>query len=127
MAEADALAYWLHPEKKVFVAEEDGVLLGTYYLRRNQEGGGSHVSNCGYATSVRARGRGIARRMCEHSLAYARQQGFLAMQFNFVVSTNLAAVHLWQALGFEVVGRLPEAFRHPTEGLVDALVMYRTL
>ena len=127
MEEDDALAYWLGPDRETFVAEDDGTVLGTYYLRANQAGGGGHVANCGYMTSAEARGRGIARRMCEHSLEYAKARGFRAMQFNFVVSTNAAAVGLWQALGFEIVGRLPQAFAHPARGYVDALVMYRAL
>lgn len=127
MSEAEALAYWMDADKRTFVAEEDGVVLGTYYLRTNQAGGGSHVCNCGYMTDAAAAGRGIARRMCEHSLQQARELGYRAMQFNFVVSTNDRAVRLWQSLGFGVVGRLPGAFRHPSKGYVDALVMYRDL
>ena len=127
LSEPDALAYWMGPEKATFVAEEDGVVLGTYFLRANQAGGGRHVCNCGYITSGAASGRGIARRMCEHSLTEARDQGFSAMQFNFVVSTNERAVKLWQSLGFEIVGRLPGAFRHPSAGPVDAFVMYQRL
>ena len=127
MSEADALAYWLGPEKETFVAEEDGLILGTYYMRPNQAGGGAHVCNCGYVTAAAATGRGIARQMCEHSLTHARARGYRAMQFNFVVSTNERAIRLWQSLGFEVVGRLPHAFRHPANGFVDALVMYQKL
>jgi ribosomal protein S18 acetylase RimI-like enzyme len=127
MSEADALAYWLAPEKETLVAEEAGAIVGTYYMRPNQAGGGRHVCNCGYMTRADAAGRGIARRMCEHSLAHARARGYRAMQFNFVVSTNERAVRLWQSLGFAIVGRLPGAFRHPTQGYVDALVMYQAL
>lgn len=127
MSEADALAYWTGPDKETFVAEDDGVILGTYYLRQNQAGGGQHVCNCGYMTKAAASGRGIARRMCEHSQEHARLQGYRAMQFNFVVSTNERAVRLWQSLGFEIVGRLPAAFRHPSAGYVDALVLYKQL
>jgi ribosomal protein S18 acetylase RimI-like enzyme len=127
MSEADALAYWLGPDKETFVAERDGAILGTYYIRPNQAGGGRHVCNCGYMTGAAATGQGIARRMCDHSLAYAREQGYRAMQFNFVISANERAVKLWQSLGFAIVGRLPRAFRHPTAGYVDALVMYRQL
>lgn len=127
MSEADALAYWFGPDKETFVAEEDGVIVGTYYIRPNQAGGGRHVCNCGYMTSRTATGRGIARGMCAHSLEHARTRGYRAMQFNFVVSTNERAVKLWQALGFEIVGRLPLAFHHPTAGDVDALVMYQRL
>jgi ribosomal protein S18 acetylase RimI-like enzyme len=127
MSREDALAYWFSPGHEVFVAEEDGLVLGTYYLRANQQGGGAHVANCGYITAQYATGRGIARAMCLHSLDVARQEGFCAMQFNFVVSTNERAVRLWDSLGFETVGRLPAAFLHPLLGYVDALVMYRAL
>ena len=101
--------------------------MGSYYLRANQQGGGSHVANCGYATSVAARGRGVAAAMCAHSLDRARSRGFRAMQFNFVLSTNRRAVHLWQRHGFEIAGTLPKAFLHPALGYVDAYVMYREL
>jgi len=123
----EALAYWTMDGHEVFVAEEDGRILGTYYLQANQKGGGASVANCGYMTAAEATGRGIARHMCAHSLDQARARGFRAMQFNFVVSTNVRAVKLWEALGFAIVGRLPAAFDHPREGPVDALVMYRFL
>jgi L-amino acid N-acyltransferase YncA len=127
MDREQALAYWFSSGHTVFVAEEGGQVLGTYYLRANQRGGGSHVGNCGYMTASRASGRGVAKAMCAHSLEYARSLGFCAMQFNFVVSSNLPAIHLWQKLGFATVGRLPGAFLHPSLGYVDALVMYRAL
>lgn len=121
----EALAYWFGPERRVFVCEDDGALSGTYYIVRNQKGGGSHVCNCGYITAPGARGRGVARAMLAHSLDEAARLGFRAMQYNFVVSTNRRAVETWKRAGFEVVGRLPGAFNHPTEGYVDALVMHR--
>ena len=127
MSEADAFAYWFGADKEVFVAEADGVVLGTYYLRANQTGGGAHVCNAGYVTGARAVGRGVARAMCLHSIDHAKARGFRAMQFNFVVSSNKRAVRLWQSLGFEIVGRLPGAFDHPALGFVDALVMVRPL
>jgi len=127
MPREDALAYWFGPRHEVFAGEEDGQMLGTYFLQPNQQGGGSHVANCGYITAPWATGRGVARAMCEHSVVRASQRGFRAMQFNFVVSTNEPAVHLWRSLGFEIVGRLPGAFHHPSLGFVDALVMYRSL
>jgi ribosomal protein S18 acetylase RimI-like enzyme len=123
----EALAYWFSDEKEAFVCEEDGRILGTYFLKANQQGGGAHVANCGYVTAAAAQGRGIARAMCLHSLERAKERGFRAMQFNFVVSTNERAVKLWQGLGFETVGRLPGAFVYPERGFVDALVMYRKL
>jgi len=103
MTRAEALAYWTGPDRETFVAEEHGALRGTYYIKANQMGGGSHVANCGYMTARDLYGRGIARAMCEHSLAHARTRGFKAMQFNFVVSTNTRAVALWQSLGFAIV------------------------
>jgi L-amino acid N-acyltransferase YncA len=127
MSEAEALRYWMGEDKETFVAEEGGHVLGTYYMRQNQAGGGSHVCNCGYMTSLTAKGRGVARRMCQHSLDHAATRGYRAMQFNFVVSTNERAVRLWETFGFDVVGRLPGAFDHPTYGYVDALVMFRRL
>ncbi len=127
MSRSDAIAYWIKPDRETFVAEENGRLLGTYYLRTNQLGGNAHVANCGYMTASDATGRGVGRQMCEHSLAYARARGFRAMQFNFVVSTNERAIRLWQTLGFDTVGRLLLAFNHPTHGYVDALVMFRAL
>jgi L-amino acid N-acyltransferase YncA len=127
MTEADALAYWLGADRETFVAEENDQIVGTYYLRPNQAGGGKHVCNCGYMTSAAAVGRGVARAMCQHSLDLARQRGFRGMQFNFVVSSNVRAVALWQSFGFETVGRLPQAFLHPSFGYVDALVMFRSL
>lgn len=127
MSAAEAVAYWMAPDKETFVAEEDGVIVGTYYLRANQAGGGRHVCNCGYMTMPAASGRGVARSMCAHSLEHARARGYRAMQFNFVVSTNERALRLWQSLGFEIVGRLPGAFRHPSAGYVDALVMFKQL
>ncbi len=127
LGRGEALAYWTGPDRETFVAETGGEVLGTYYLRANQGGGGAHVANCGYMTGAWAAGRGVARRMCEHSLARARERGFRAMQFNFVVSTNARAVRLWQRLGFEIVGRLPLAFQRPGGDFVDALVMFRRL
>jgi len=127
MDKESALAYWRSVEREVFVAEENGNIVGTYCLQANQRGGGAHVANCGYMTAVQATGRGVARAMCAHSLDRARERGFRAMQYNFVVSTNERAVWLWQSFGFEIVGRLPGAFQHPTQGYVDVYVMYRDL
>ena len=127
MSEADALAYWMGPDKETFVADDEGAIVGTYYMRPNQAGGGSHVCNCGYMTNPTATGRGIARLMARHSLDHAGARGYRAMQFNFVVSTNERAVGLWESLGFSTVGRLPLAFKHPTLGYVDAVVMFQSL
>ncbi len=124
---AEALGYWFAPGNEVFLAEADGVALGACYLKANKLGGGAHVANAGFATAVAARGRGVARAMGEHILAHARARGFRAMQFNCVIESNAPAVRLWTSLGFDTLCRVPEAFAHPTLGLVDALVMYRRL
>lgn len=127
IGEREALAYWHAPANSVFVAEDGGALLGTYYLRANTGGPGAHVANCGYVVAPEAMGRGVGRAMCMDSLERARTRGFRAMQFNLVIATNARAMHLWQSCGFEIVGRLPGAFEHPKHGFVDALVMYRAL
>ena len=127
MIAADALAYWCGPGHSVFVAEQDGQVIGTYYLRANQQGGGAHVANCGYMTAPSARRQGAARVMAQHSLVQAKTRGFRAIQFNFVVSSNEGAIRLWHSLGFQTLCRLPGAFRHPSLGFVDALVMHRDL
>ncbi len=123
----EALAYWRTPGHAVFVAEQDGAIVGTYYLRANNRGGGAHVANCGYVVAAAAQGRGVARAMCEHSLTQAKQRGFTAMQFNFVIASNERAVKLWQSCGFKIVGTLPGVFMHPARGAVDAYVMHRAL
>ena len=125
--EAVGRAYWSSAEKTNFLAVEGGEVLGSSYVRSNQQGGGRHVANCGYLTAEAARGRGVARALCAHSIDYCRAAGFKAIQFNFVVSTNDPAVHLWQSFGFDVLARLPKAFDHPRLGFVDALVMWKTL
>lgn len=123
----DALDYWMGPDHACFVFEDETGVLGTYYLKANQSGGGSHVANCGYMVGQVARGKGVARAMCAHSLDEAARRGFRAMQFNFVIASNRGAIGLWESMGFSIVGRLPEAFDHPQTGPTDALVMYRKL
>ena len=122
-----ALKLWMDAPRRTYVCEEDGKILGTYYIKSNQAGPGDHVCNCGYMVSSVARGRGLATAMCEHSQRIARELGYKAMQFNFVASSNEGAVKLWHKLGFATVGRLPKAFLHPAAGYVDALVMYKWL
>ena len=127
MSEADALAYWLGADRETFVAEQDGEIVGTYFMRAIRAGGGKHICNCGYMTGASATGRGVARAMCRHSLDLAAERGYRGMQFSFVVSTNTRAVALWESFGFQVVGRQPQAFHHPKHGYVDALVMFRPI
>jgi ribosomal protein S18 acetylase RimI-like enzyme len=121
------LAFWHADGHDVFVAEDGGAIVGTYFVCANHLGGGAHVANAGYATATNAQGKGVARAMCEHSIEYARGRGFRAMQFNFVIASNTRAVALWQRMGFVIVGTLPGVFAHPTLGDVDAFVMYRRL
>ena len=122
-----AIKLWLDIPRQTFVFEEAGKILGTYYIKTNQAGPCKHVCNCGYMVSSAARGRGLATKMCEHSQEIAKNLEYRAMQFNFVASTNEGAVRLWKKLGFEIVGSLPKAFNHPSQGFVDALLMYKWL
>jgi len=129
--EAEIHAAWMEAPRATYVVREgdasDGPVLGTYFIKPNQPGLGSHVCNCGYVVAPEAQGQGLASAMCEHSQREALAMGFTAMQFNLVVSTNERAVRLWKRLGFEVVGVLPKAFRHLRLGLVDAFVMFKLL
>jgi GNAT superfamily N-acetyltransferase len=123
----EAQRLWTSGGARCFVALSEGECVGGYTLRANQPGLGDHVANAGYMVAPSMRGRGIAAAMCEHSLARAREAGFTAMQFNFVVSSNEGALRLWQKHGFAIVGRVPRAFRHSQLGLTDVFVMYREL
>ncbi len=132
MSRADALRYWLGADHHVFVAEDPaagaaGAVVGTFYIRPNQKGGGAHVANFGFMTAPAAAGRGVARAMCARALAEAARMGFRAVQFNFVVSTNVRAIAIWESFGFRTLARLPRAFDHPRLGAVDALLMWRDL
>jgi L-amino acid N-acyltransferase YncA len=122
-----ALQYWCGKNTRVYVAENGGRVVGTYILRPNQSGGGSHVANAAFMVAPDAQGQRVGRAMAEHCLTEAHRLGFRAMQFNFVVSTNASAIRLWRKLGFKIVGTLPGAFRHPQKGCVDVYVMYRLL
>ena len=124
---AEARRIWMEPPAVAFVAERSGRIVGTYALRPNQPGLGDHVANCGYMTHPDARGQGIGAALCAHSLQAARERGYTAMQFNYVVASNEGAVRLWQQHGFAIVGRAPGAFRHRTLGPVDVLIMHRQL
>ncbi|MDP9899640.1 GNAT family N-acetyltransferase [Variovorax ginsengisoli] len=126
--EQDIRQAWIDTPAATFVlCTADGTIAGTYFIKPNQTGLGNHVCNCGYVVAPAGQGQGYASAMCEHSQAQAVAMGFLAMQFNLVVSTNERAVRLWQWLGFAIVGTLPGAFRHQRLGLVDAHVMFKTL
>lgn len=127
MTKEEALHVWVKYPRVTWLVEEDGTVLGTYYLKTNANGPGSHVCNCGYMVGDQARGKGVATFMCKHSKKLAVQLGYKAMQYNFVASTNGGAVRLWEKLGFDIVGTLKKAFHHPAKGYVDAFVMYQWL
>ena len=124
---SEALKIWMQVPRKTYVVEDNNQILGTYYIKTNQAGPGDHVCNCGYMVSSKARGKGLATAMCEHSQKVAIELGYKAMQFNFVASSNEGAVRLWNKLGYKPVGHLPKAFNHPVQGYIDALVMYKWL
>lgn len=128
IGEDEAYRAWVSAPRATYVAVDgESDILGTYYIKANQPGLGSHVCNCGYIVAEAARGRGVASAMCEHSQQEAVARGFRAMQYNLVVSTNEGAVRLWRRHGFAIIGTLPGAFQSPTRGFVDAHVMYKTL
>lgn len=126
-SEDEMMAYWFTPDKHNYVAVLDGDVAGTYWLRPNQPGLGSHVVNAAYMVSPDTTGKGIGRQMAGHSIDEARKLGFTAMQFNFVVKSNAVAVKLWQSIGFGIIGEIPEAFDHSKNGLTNAYIMYRKL
>ena len=127
ISKADALAYWVTQAAATYVADGPDGIVGTYYIKTNQPGGGAHICNCGYIVAPSARGQGVARELCKHSQNAARDLGYRAMQFNFVLASNVGAVRLWQQLDFMTLGTIPDAFNHPTAGLVDAHIMYKSL
>jgi len=118
---------WLESPLKTFVAVLDGEIVGTYYVKPNHAGPGSHVCNCGYMVANTHGNKGLATKMCKHSQVEALEMGFKAMQFNLVAASNERAIHLWQKMGFDIVGALPSAFNHPVKGFIDAFVMYKWL
>jgi L-amino acid N-acyltransferase YncA len=129
MDEASARRLWLvgPPARTVVAVDDDGTVLGTANMYANRPGPGSHVASASFMVDPRASGRGVGRALGEEALAWARARGFRAMQFNAVVESNTRAVRLWRSLGFEIIGTVPEAFRHPTDGYVGLHVMYRRL
>jgi ribosomal protein S18 acetylase RimI-like enzyme len=123
----EMMDYWFSPDKYNYVAVSDGNVVGTFWLKANQPGLGSHVANAAYAVSPDASGQGIGRLMADFSINEARKLGFKAMQFNFVVKSNDVAVRLWQKVGFEIIGEIPDAFDHVHDGMTNAYIMYRKL
>jgi L-amino acid N-acyltransferase YncA len=121
------LGYFTGPGIASWIAEIEGRVVGMYKLIPNRPDLGSHVANASFMVDPTSAGRGVGQALGLHCLREARRAGFQAMQFNFVVSTNKAAVNLWKKLGFAIVGTLPKAFQHRELGLVDAFVMHRFL
>ena len=121
-----AIKNWMYGKHSCYIIENNTQVMGSYYICTNQEGGGDHICNCGFIVKSGVAGNGYGRLMVNHSLNLAKKMGFKGMQFNFVVSNNKNAINLWKSVGFEIVGRLPLAFHHPTDGLIDALVMFNS-
>lgn len=121
------MAYWMESEKHTYVAVLDNSIVGSFFIKTNQPGLGSHIANAGYMTSPLASGKGIGKAMGQFSLEEARRLGYKAMQFNIVVKSNERAVRLWQSLGFKIIGEIPEAFNHKKLGMTNAYVMYQKL
>lgn len=127
ISQSDAVAYWTGADAGSYILQDGDQLLGTYYIKTNQPGGGSHVCNCGFITAPKSGGKGAARHMLSDALTRAKTAGYKAMQFNFVLTNNTRAIDIWTRAGFDTVGRLPQAFDHPEDGMIDALVMFKTL
>lgn len=123
----EMLDFWFSPEKWTYVALSDGKIVGTFFLKANQPGLGSHVGNAGYMVAPEAMGKRVGKTMAEYSIEESRRLGFKSIQFNFVVKSNEVAVKLWQDVGFEIIGEIPEAFQHKENGLTNAYIMYRKL
>ena len=123
----DLSKLWFAPAMKTYVAVENGKITGTYFIKPNQPGLGSHICNCGYMVSPAARGKGTGRLMCGHSIAKAKELGYKGMQYNLVVSTNIKAVKLWERCGFKIIGTIPGGFHHRELGYVDTYIMFRTI
>ncbi|MCO5241409.1 MAG: GNAT family N-acetyltransferase [Chitinophagaceae bacterium] len=119
---------WFADYMDTFVAEdESGAIVGTYIIKPNQVDLGSHIANCSYMVNPAYHGRGTGKLLCEHSISFAKEKGYTGIQFNIVVSTNEAAVKLWQKFGFEIIGTTPKGFRHKELGLVDTYIMFKDL
>ena len=127
-SEEQARAVWVEPAPAHTVVAVDGDrILGTAKVGPNRPGRGSHVATASFMVASDARGRGVGRALGQHVLDLARADGYAAMQFNAVVESNTAAVHLWQELGFVIIGTVPEAFEHRSLGRVGLHIMHRWL
>ncbi|MEU5822125.1 MULTISPECIES: GNAT family N-acetyltransferase [Streptomyces] len=129
LQEADAADWWLlkPPNRTVVAVDDEGTVLGTAKMNKNHMGNGSHIASASYMVAPRHSGQGVGRALCEYTIDWARTAGYRAMQFNAVVETNTAAVRLYESLGFEILGTLPEGFDHPAKGYVGIHIMHRKL
>jgi len=129
LQEADAADWWLlkPPNRTVVAVADDGTVLGTAKMNKNHMGNGSHIASASYMVDPRHSGQGVGRALCEYTIDWARTAGYRAMQFNAVVEANTAAVRLYESLGFEILGTLPEGFDHPAKGYVGVHIMHRKL
>jgi len=118
---------WCLSPQKAYVIKDNGIILGSYYIKPNASGPSAHISNCGYIVSPESRGKGIARKLCLHSQKIAIEFGYSAMQFNSVVSSNEIAINLWKKLGYNIIGTIPNAYNHKKLGLIDAFIMHKQL
>ncbi len=123
----DLKKHWFADYMETFVIEENKQILGTYIIKPNQIGLGNHIANCSYMVNPNTQGKGIGKKLCEHSIEVARKKNFEGIQFNIVVSTNEGAVELWKRYGFKIVGTTPKGFRHSDLGLVDTYIMHKSL
>lgn len=123
----DLTKHWFADYMETFVIEENEKILGTYIIKPNQIDLGNHIANCSYMVNPNVQGKGIGKKLCEHSLKIAKENNFEAIQFNIVVSTNKGAIGLWKKYGFEIIGTTPKGFRHTKLGLVDTYIMYKDL
>lgn len=123
----EALSYWIGVDKHCYVAEYENAIAGTYIIKDNQPGLGSHIANASFMVAPKFQGKSIGKTMGQHALIEAKNLGYAAMQFNLVISTNLVAINLWQKLGFKIIGTIPNAFNHQQYGMVDAHIMFREL
>ncbi|EGE39828.1 GNAT family N-acetyltransferase [Streptomyces griseus] len=129
LGEEDAEGWWFvaAPSRVVVAVDDAGTVLGTAKMNRNHMGNGAHIASATYLVDPAHSGRGVGRALCEHSVDWARAEGYRAMQFNAVVETNTHAVKLYRSIGFDVIGTLPEGFNHPTEGYVGIHIMHKAL
>jgi L-amino acid N-acyltransferase YncA len=118
---------WITEPSKTFVAKENNIILGVYLIKPNRVGRSAHIANASYLVDKKARGKGVGKALGIHSIAMAKKLHFKAIQFNHVVSSNLAAINLWKSLGFEIIGTIPSAFNHKHLGYVDAHIMFKQL